>query len=77
MDTDIKACKQVHTGGGGRSNLSESELHHSTHLLHLELKCVLIGVMLDNIIVHVDQDPVEMTQVDFKSAQYSNGHGLE
>lgn len=61
MDTDIEACKQVHIGGGGNSNLSESELHHSTNLLQLDLKCVFVGVMLDNIIIHVDQDPVEIT----------------
>lgn len=42
------------------SNLSKGQLHHAPHLFHVDLEGVLIGVMLDDVVIHVYQDPVKV-----------------
>lgn len=46
----------IHNPGLG-SNLSQSQQNLPPHLLHVDLEGILIGVMLDYVVVHVNQDP--------------------
>lgn len=47
--------------GPPRSDLSEGELVHAHQLLHADLEGVLIGVVPDDVVVHVNQDAVDDT----------------
>lgn len=41
-----------------QSDFSEGEFVHATKLLHGDLEGVFIGVVLDDVVIHVDQNPV-------------------
>ena len=40
----------------GGSNLSQGQFVHVSQLLDVDLEGVLVGVVLDNVVIHVDQD---------------------
>lgn len=41
-----------------QSDFSEDELVHAAQLFHRDLEGVFIGVVFDDVVIHVDQNPV-------------------
>lgn len=39
-----------------QSDFSEGEFVHAADLLHGDLESVLVGVVFDDVVIHVDQD---------------------
>lgn len=54
-----------------QSDFGEGEFEHAPQLLHGYLEGVFIGVVFDDVVVHVDQDPV-WTDVDILTPRGSD-----